>query len=134
MGHRFDMVTPGVNPTALRAALWYEIECEKFDRTLPGGFSKHDPETWIPAGAYGESSRNALRLRDKLDSFCNRAGISYVEERRARETIERMPFSHQVELADEMDRQAGKTFELEPRIELVRGIALPPTPTEGDRR
>lgn len=49
--------------------LWhveYHYRAEAYDRTLPGRWSEHDPDTWLPAPwARGESLRGARRiLRD----------------------------------------------------------------------
>lgn len=103
------------NAVAYRAWLEYYVRTEEFDRTLPGWFSRQDPDTWIVIGhARRESNSYASNVRHALNE-----AIGVVNGYESRRSAERLTYSKQVEEIKLMDRycpearaQLGKMFGL----------------------
>ena len=123
---------PDKNAVAYRAWLEYYVRTEAFDRTLPGGFSKQDPDTWMVIGhARRESNTYASHVRHALSETI---GIGNGSE--GRRSVERLTYSRQVKEIERMDRhcpharaQLGKMFVLldarpEPTRKLFDLLAL----------
>jgi hypothetical protein len=98
----FDTLLPlGYSKAALILALEYEVDCEAYDRTLPGFAPKGAPEEWIPAGigrsaSYVFARQRAERMRDEAQ----RLHIDGAELRAASKVAERLSFhAQQRELA-----------------------------------
>jgi len=71
--------------TASRAWLNYYISTELFDRTLPGCWSRRDPEVWLPAPELMALSRvNAEKERRLAMAKCSDIDLDVVEKDRLR--------------------------------------------------
>lgn len=91
--------------------LRYEVECEAFDRTLPGVWWGRTPEerikldTWMPFGyVIDQSRRNAWKLRKAAESEIIENSITLEESLRAREAIKTLKHQAQYELLQELLR------------------------------
>ena len=119
----YGLVPPATTPLALRVWLYFEIECEKFDRTQPGFWSPRDPECWIPSGPRAPSIRFARELRERIRSRLPSLATTFEADREAQLIVSRMKFSDQVRLAEELDAVIGEAFSLDPKVEFVAAKA-----------
>lgn len=115
----YGLCPPATTPLALRVWLYFEIECEKFDRTQPGFFSPRDPECWIPSGPEAPSVRFARELRERIRSRLPSLATTFEADREAQIIVSRMTYSQQVRLAEKLDAAAGEPFSLFPKVEFV---------------
>jgi hypothetical protein len=63
-------------PNPLTVWLEYYVATEEFDRTLPGYWSPHERDCWIPrADARGESNRFAVERYRSAEIRCSELGF-----------------------------------------------------------
>lgn len=91
--------------------LRYEVECEAFDRRLPGVWWGRSPEerakldTWMPFQTHiAQSRRNAMELRRKAVNELHIASVSLEESTKAHEAIKQLKHQAQYELLQELLR------------------------------
>jgi hypothetical protein len=95
LGHNDDYPSSA----ALRIALEREIRAEQYDRALPGMWSLHEPDTWLPRNPAiaGRLSR-VLHTEARAAFFAAR--ISDDEARDATKVARSLTFTRQKELLD----------------------------------
>lgn len=81
------------------AWLEYCVRTERYDRTLPGEWSRDDPDCWIPYDL-GAAYRFARAEREKLRLELLRIGVSRERMESVFRWADRLPFSKQCELLE----------------------------------
>lgn len=96
--------------------LRYEVECEAYDRTLPGVWWGRTPEerakldTWMPFQTHISYSRTHARtLRLKAMKELQEARVSLEESTKAHESIKQLKHQAQYELLQELLRGDDRT-------------------------
>lgn len=94
-----DFAPPSRGLTLARLAwLRYEVECERFDRTLPGRMSQEPftGDAWIPHPAFHPEMNQHARERAAVRGlFLYRKAVPGSDSEAARREVQRMSFAEQ---------------------------------------
>lgn len=96
---------------ALIPWLRYYVLTESFDRSLPGGWSRYDRDSWAPSGeAIGTSRTYAHDCLRRCQADAWHAGVSDAEMRSAKQAVLRIAHVERCTLLERLDGKAAPTL------------------------